>query len=336
MTSAQTLSSDTRHEFLIYSKHLHRQFTCQNYNRILNDSYPHQKLMTVLFKGVTDQFAVSGIGSYELTSPNKVQHTDTDKEELSSLAGEIRFSKVFRGIDSEVKLNSEGKVRLWANWGQIKLKDKPIELQTVVKMDHAVTFFKSQVTGTYKTPYWTFNTRLHYRRDNINNYNISQKVTYLKDKVYAGVYGNLSLNIFYFKHYNALVGYKLKDNLSVYLEHESIPAKKFEYPGMKLGKVYLTAWLTEKYLTTIGQFSHNFQEKKSLLAVTSIYQLNNRYTLRGKTDSDGILTLAAQYWVNKNVTVAGGVSIPLLGSKKQKPTKPENSKAIGVRVNLTF
>jgi len=317
-------------------KEFFRQFLNLHHNRVLNEDFPHEKLLTVKYKGVANNFIVNAKGSLTFKEVAVKGSEPQKTEEKAATAGEVTLNTYFQGKSFATRFNSKGIMRLWTNWGNYHV-GQPLEFITVLKADTAFQRVKAYVTAGYHGPNVDATTRLQVRHENNQpRFSVAEKVTVNQGSFWAGVYGDLDLATANITQYNALVGYNVNKNLHLYAEHLTVPPKKGDAHLYRLGKLALTGVYKDANYWGLGQVVYDLTKEAATFEGGVVYTVDSNTSLRAKVSHNADLTIGARYKLNKNVSLNVGTFATLKTPEKIVNKNRTVPIPFGVQVEFSF
>jgi len=317
-------------------KEFFRQFLNLHHNRVLAEDFPHEKLLTIKYKGTSNNFIVNAKGSLTFKEVAVKDSTPVKTEEKPVTAAEVSFLTYFQGKTHSTKFNTKGVMRHWSNWGNYHIGQQ-FELITVFKADTGFKKLKAYATAGYHGPTADSTTRIQIRHENDQpRFSLAQKVTVNQGPFWAGLYGDLDFATAHVTQYNALLGYNVNKSLHLYAEHITAPLKKNETFTYRLGKLALTGVYKDARYWGLGQVIYDTIKDQATFEGGVVYTLDALTSLRAKISHNADLTLGARYKVNKHLSLNIGTFATLKSPEKIVDKNKTVPVPFGVQVEFSF
>jgi len=240
-------------------KEFFRQFANLAHNRVLSEDFPHEKLLTLKYKGTGSAFVVNAKGSINIKSTEVKKKETVDGKEVETVtkvdtyptSHEVKLLTRYADTTTEARFNNKGFVKLYTNWGVHKVGE-PVEVVSVVKGDTSFTKSKIWVGAYYAKGSVGLASRLQVRREKGYSFSLAEKITYSHKDLWCGGYIDVNLSDVKVSQLNAIVGYNVNKNIHFYAEHitckpKAAVEKKVEKKSETPAAVVTT---TEKVVTT--------------------------------------------------------------------------------------
>jgi len=331
-------------------KEFFRQFANLAHNRVLNEDFPHEKHLTLKYKGSGTDFIVNAKGSLSVkTQPGKEIETVegrrlevTEKVDTYPTSSEVKILTGYHETSTEARFNSKGITKVWTNWGTHNVGE-PIEVVSVVKGDNEFKKTKGWVAAYYTRGPIGSGTRLQVRHHKNYTFSLGQKLTYAQNHLWGGAYIDLNLNDLKLTQYNAILGYNVNKNIHFYAEHST--SKEVDKSASAAQKTTeITTTVVEK-TTTVEGVNGPLEEKRRVEVDTQETEnvpLLKRIgfgkgTLNGVYKDDKIWALAQIGWeetIEKLTFDAGAVYTINRDSSVRAKVNQDLNLAIGARHKL--
>jgi len=249
-------------------KEFFRQFANLAHNRVLTEDFPHEKHLTLKYKGTGTNFIVNAKGSLNINtdSVGKEETTaDGKKTTVYTMMDTYKTSSEFKLLTGYNRTSTEtrfskGKVKAWTNWGTYNIGE-PVEIITGLKGDTCFKQSKAWVTGFYSRGSIGSGTRFQVRREGAKKgekgekepeyiFSIAEKLAYSNKDFWAGTYVDLNLTDLKVSQFNTILGYHINKNIHFYAEHATCKPCLKPPTGDKQIETVITK--TEKHVVTEG------------------------------------------------------------------------------------